>query len=71
MTYVKCFLCLRGGENMHEEKLKQQIEILENLQQKINTCKVDELSVYEVEEMIKLASLIIDLANRYDVMYGD
>ena len=30
---------------MHEEKLKQQIEMLEKLQQDLN--------VYEVEEMIK------------------
>lgn len=48
---------------MHGEKLKQQIELLEKLQQKINTCDVDEI--------IKLSSVIIDLAYKYDEMYGD
>ena len=48
---------------MHEEKLKQQIEMLEKLQQDLN--------VYEVEEMIKLSSVIIELAYQYDEMYGD
>ena len=48
---------------MHEEKLKQQIEVFEKLQQKLNA--------YEVDEIIKLSSVIIELAYQYDEMYGD
>ena len=48
---------------MHEEKLKQQIEMFEKLQQKLNA--------YEIDEIIKLSSVIIDLAYKYDEMYGD
>ena len=53
----------KGSENMHEEKLKQQIEMFEKLQQKLNA--------YEIDEIIKLSSVIIDLAYKYDEMYGD